>query len=67
MGRKLTIAILVGSVLWWLFPDFFPGPIDDLISFMVTIISSIGLLATKAKATQDAMALLASETTTQSS
>lgn len=66
MSKKLTICVLVGSILWWMFPDFFPGPIDDLIAFMVTVISGVGMLATKAKATQEAVALLAPDSTTQS-
>lgn len=64
MGRKFVIFVLVISVLWWLFPDFVPGPIDDLIAVMVTAISGVGLLATKAKETKEAVALLASDTTT---
>lgn len=63
MGRKFIIFVLVISVLWWLFPDFVPGPIDDLIAVMVTVISGVGLLATKAKATKDAVALLAPDST----
>lgn len=33
--------IILGIVIYWLFPDIFPGPIDDL------IITAIGLMYNK--------------------
>lgn len=67
MSRKLTIAILVGSVIWWLFPDIFPGPIDDLIAFVVSVITGLNLITAKAKELKETSALLLSDSTTQSS
>lgn len=67
MNQKHLKTILIISVLWWLFPDFFPGPIDDLIAFMTSVVTGIGMLATKAKTAKDAVNLLTSDTTYQSS
>ena len=33
--------IILGIVIYWLFPDLFPGPIDDL------IVTAIGLMYNK--------------------
>lgn len=67
MSRRFIVGVLVVSCIWWLFPDLFPGPIDDLIAFVVSVVSGISLLATKAKAAQNAVELLTSDSTTQSS
>lgn len=60
MNRRVVVGVLAVSCVWWLFPDFFPGPIDDFIAFLVSVISGVSLLATKAKAAQDALRLLES-------
>lgn len=38
--------IILGIVIYWLFPDIFPGPIDDL------IITEIGLMYNKNSLTE---------------
>lgn len=38
--------IILAIVAYWLFPDFFPGPVDDV------IIAVIGLLYNKNKITK---------------
>lgn len=43
-GTKKKLIIL-GIVIYWLFPDLFPGPIDDL------IITAIGLMYNKSSLT----------------
>ena len=67
MSRQITRGIMIISIIWWVFPDVVPGPIDDLIAFMTSVVTGVGLLATKAKAAQDAVALLIPDSTTQSS
>lgn len=67
MNRQHLRVILIVSVLWWLLPDIFPGPIDDLIAFMTTVVTGISVLATKTKAAKDAVDLLMSDATSQSS
>jgi uncharacterized membrane protein YkvA (DUF1232 family) len=39
--RTKKKLIILGIVIYWLFPDIFPGPIDDL------IITAIGLMYNK--------------------
>ena len=39
--RTKKKLIILGIVIYWLFPDIFPGPIDDL------IIAAIGLMYNK--------------------
>ena len=63
MKKTALWVILVISVVWWMFPDIFPGPIDDFIAFGATVYTGIGLLAAKAKATKDALALLSPDST----
>ena len=39
--RTKKKLIILGIVIYWLFPDLFPGPVDDL------IITAIGLMYNK--------------------
>lgn len=66
MARKFFVFLLIFTLAWSIFPDFVPGPIDDLIAVMIAVIDGISLLATKGKAAKDAVELLASGATTQS-
>ena len=66
MSRKILVFLFFFLLAWSLFPDFVPGPVDDLIAVMVAVIDGICLLATRGKAAQDAFALLASDSPTQS-
>lgn len=67
MKKNMLLVVLGISFVWWLFPDFLPGPIDDFIAFGVSIFTGISLLAAKAKAAKDALALLAPDSTTPNS
>lgn len=44
--RAKKKLIILGIVIYWLFPDLFPGPIDDL------IITIIGLMYNKNSLTE---------------
>ena len=44
--RTKKKLIILGIVIYWLFPDLFPGPIDDL------IITAIGLMYNKNSLTE---------------
>lgn len=67
MHRRIFIILFFFFLAWSLFPDFVPGPIDDLVALMVAVVDGIYLLATKGKAAKDALVLLASDSQTQSS
>ena len=62
--RTLVRGVLVLAVLCWMFPDFCPGPIDDLIALLYTAVYAIVVIGTKVK---EANALLSSEPTPPSS
>lgn len=63
MNKKLAIFLLIGSIIWWVFPDFFPGPIDDFIAFVASVITGINLVATKAKELKDTSDMFLSDST----
>lgn len=44
--RTKKKLIILGIVIYWLFPDLFPGPIDDI------IITAIGLMYNKNSLTE---------------
>ena len=44
--RTKKKLVILGIVIYWLFPDIFPGPIDDL------IITAIGLMYNKNSLTE---------------
>lgn len=67
MSKKTLTFILIGSVIWWMFPDIFPGPIDDLIAFVVSVITGLNMITARAKELKDTSALLLSDSGTQSS
>ena len=57
--------ILACSVYLLISPDLF-GPIDDLLAVMTIVVDIIGFISTRGKEAKDALAALASDSTTQS-